>query len=166
MSLTVIKPLSAYCSSTTSSFSTRCRCRIFSASSSVVPTGTVIRFSLVITCEIGRSKRVSKRRSRLVRMPHQLAVLGDRNAGNAVALHHFQRVGDLRFGLDRDRDRRSCRFHCASRGPLLRLAARGVMLRWMIPMPPCCASAIARCDSVTVSMAELTIGNVHRDVAG
>ena len=25
-------------------------------------------------------------------------------------------------------------------------------------MPPCCASAIARCDSVTVSMAELTIG--------
>ena len=33
-----------------------------------------------------------------------------------------------------------------------------VMLRWMIPMPPCCASAIARCDSVTVSIAALTIG--------
>src|SRR6202158_744585 len=32
------------------------------------------------------------------------------------------------------------------------------MLRWMIPMPPCCASAMARCDSVTVSMAELTTG--------
>ena len=32
------------------------------------------------------------------------------------------------------------------------------MLRWMMPMPPCCASAIARCDSVTVSMAAETIG--------
>src|SRR5207249_7108152 len=32
------------------------------------------------------------------------------------------------------------------------------MLRCMMPMPPCCASAMARCDSVTVSMAELTIG--------
>src|SRR5207237_7818584 len=41
----------------------------FSASSSVVPTGTVIRFSLVITLLMGMSKRVSKRRSRLVRMP-------------------------------------------------------------------------------------------------
>src|SRR5579862_7772263 len=28
----------------------------------------------------------------------------------------------------------------------------------MMPMPPCCASAMARCDSVTVSMAELTTG--------
>src|SRR4029079_9317033 len=28
----------------------------------------------------------------------------------------------------------------------------------MMPMPPCCASAIARCDSVTVSMAALTMG--------
>ena len=33
-----------------------------------------------------------------------------------------------------------------------------VMLRWMMPMPPCCASAIARCDSVTVSIAALRIG--------
>src|ERR1700735_1445042 len=32
------------------------------------------------------------------------------------------------------------------------------MLRCTIPMPPCCANAIARCDSVTVSIAELTIG--------
>ena len=27
-----------------------------------------------------------------------------------------------------------------------------------MPMPPCCASAMARCDSVTVSMAAETIG--------
>src|SRR5579884_134012 len=32
------------------------------------------------------------------------------------------------------------------------------MFRWTMPMPPCCASAMARCDSVTVSMAALTIG--------
>src|SRR5450759_1709569 len=69
MSLTVIRPLSAKCSSTTSSFSTRCLCRMASACSSVVPTETVTRFSLVMTSEIGRSKRFSKRRSRLVRMP-------------------------------------------------------------------------------------------------
>jgi len=35
-------------------------------------TGTVTRFSLVITSEIGRSKRFSNRRSRLVRMPTSL----------------------------------------------------------------------------------------------
>src|SRR6266513_2849878 len=40
-----------------------------SACSRVVPTGTVMRFSLVITLAMGMSKRVSKRRSRLVRMP-------------------------------------------------------------------------------------------------
>src|SRR5437879_7373924 len=43
--------------------------RTFSASSSVVPTGTVMRFSFVITLAMGMSVRVSKRRSRLVRMP-------------------------------------------------------------------------------------------------
>src|SRR6185369_5328580 len=32
------------------------------------------------------------------------------------------------------------------------------MLRWTMPMPPCCARAMARWDSVTVSMAELTTG--------
>src|SRR5258706_15994554 len=31
-------------------------------------------------------------------------------------------------------------------------------LRWMIPRPPCWAIAIAMCDSVTVSMAALTMG--------
>jgi len=46
-----------------------------SACSSVVPTGTVTRFSLVMTSEMGRSKRFSKRRSRLVRMPTSLPPL-------------------------------------------------------------------------------------------
>ena len=47
----------------------RCWCRICSASSSVVPTGTVMRLVLVITSPTGISVRVSKRRSRLVRIP-------------------------------------------------------------------------------------------------
>ena len=33
---------------------------------------------------------------------------------------------------------------------------------WMMPRPPCCAIAIARRDSVTVSMAALTSGTLRR----
>src|ERR1039457_6323236 len=33
-----------------------------------------------------------------------------------------------------------------------------LMLRWITPKPPCCARAMASRDSVTVSMAELTMG--------
>ena len=69
MSLTVIRPFSLKSRSTTSSFSTLCRWRISRAASSVVPTGTVMRFSRVITAEIGRSTFDSNRRSRFVRMP-------------------------------------------------------------------------------------------------
>ena len=39
------------------------------ACSSVVPGGQVTRFSFVMRSEMGRSMRVSKRRSRFVRMP-------------------------------------------------------------------------------------------------
>ena len=69
MSLTVIRPLRRNALSTTSSFSTLWRCRISRASSRVVPTGTVIRSSLVITSATACWVLVSKRRSRLVRMP-------------------------------------------------------------------------------------------------
>ena len=37
-----------------------------------------------------------------------------------------------------------------------------VRLRWMMPSPPCCAMAIAMCDSVTVSMAALMMGMFSR----
>src|SRR5579884_3722801 len=50
----------------------RCWWRIFSASSSVVPTGTVIRFARVIRSSTRKSVRLSKRRSRLVRIPTSL----------------------------------------------------------------------------------------------
>jgi hypothetical protein len=49
----------------------------------------------VITSAIGRSTRVSNRKSRFVRMPTEpaflVAVFGDRHAADPVALHQFQR---------------------------------------------------------------------------
>ena len=35
----------------------------------------------------------------------------------------------------------------------------------MMPMPPCCASAMAMCDSVTVSMAALMMGMFRLNIA-
>ncbi len=69
MSLTVMRPLSRPSSSTTGSFSMRCRARMARACSSVVPGGAVTSRSFVITCATRRVWSSSKRRSRLVRMP-------------------------------------------------------------------------------------------------
>jgi hypothetical protein len=69
MSLTVIRPLRFPALSTTRSFSIRCAWRISLACSSVVPGGQVTRFLFVIRSEMGRSIRVSNRRSRFVRIP-------------------------------------------------------------------------------------------------
>ena len=68
-----------------------------------MPGRPVTRFSLVITSETVRSRRFSKRRSRLVRMPTSLPSLGDRQPGDVVALHDLQGVGDLLLGADGDR---------------------------------------------------------------
>ena len=75
MSLIVMSPLSSKRSLTTRSFSIRCWWRISRALSNVVPSGAVIRFSLVITCEIFNSMRVSNRRSRFVTIPTSLPFL-------------------------------------------------------------------------------------------
>ena len=69
MSLTVIRPRRLNCPSTTSSFSTRCWWRMSFAWVRVVPTGTVIRLSRVITSAMGRCTSPWNRRSRLVRIP-------------------------------------------------------------------------------------------------
>ena len=73
MSFTVINPASLPLSSTTNNFSMRCSCKISFAFSNVVPTGTVTRFSFVIRSYTFRSRFVSKRISRLVRMPTSLS---------------------------------------------------------------------------------------------
>ena len=75
MSLTVIRPLRCMRSSTTSSFSILCRCKISLASSRLTPGRAVMRRSLVMTSETRRSSRISKRRSRFVRIPTNLPSL-------------------------------------------------------------------------------------------
>ena len=56
MSLTVMRPSSLPASSTTSSFSIRCSCRMSFASSSVTPGRAVTRSRLVMTSLTGRSR--------------------------------------------------------------------------------------------------------------
>ena len=97
---------------------------------------------------------------------HQLAVLGHGNAGDAIALHHFERVGDLLLRIDGHRVDDHAAFRALHAVDFLGLALDGHVAVDQMPMPPCCASAIARCDSVTVSMAELTTGIFRRDLAG
>ena len=107
MSLTVMRPLSRKSRSTTRSFSTLCWCRISRASSSVVPTGTVMRFSLVITSrdrpvDVGLEAQVAVGED--ADEPSFLAaVLGDRHAGDAVLLHQLERFADAVRGGERDR---------------------------------------------------------------
>ncbi len=165
MSLTVIRPLSRYSWSTTSSFSTLCVCRMSCAWSSVVPTGTVIRFSRVMISAIGRSRRVSKRRSRLVRMPTRRPSLLPSSVIGTPEMRYLrinwcasaiECVGDSVIGLTiiplSERLTRSTSLAWSSIGRFL----------WTMPMPPCCAIAMARPDSVTVSMAALASGTFRR----
>ncbi len=73
ISFMVIRPLRYPFLSTMGSFSILCLPRIFCASSNEVPTGAVTRLSFVITLDMGCSKLVSKRKSRLVSMPTSLS---------------------------------------------------------------------------------------------
>ena len=92
------------------------------------------------------------------------AALDHRNAGNVVLLHQRQRVGERRVRLDGDRVHHHAGFELLHLAHLRGLLS-GSRLRWMTPMPPACAMAIAMLASVTVSMAEATIGILSDDVA-
>jgi hypothetical protein len=69
MSFTVISPRRRPSASTIGSFSILCRCKIASASPTVVPDGAVTRLVDVISDDTGWSSSRSNRRSRLVRIP-------------------------------------------------------------------------------------------------
>ena len=128
-----------------------------SASSSVVPTGTVIRFVFVITSPIGRSVRDTNRRSRFVKIPTSFLlfvtgtpeILYRRITSSAAWIGSSGEIVtgstiiplSLRFTL-------SISPACASI----------VRFRCTTPIPPCCAIAIASRDSVTVSIAALISG--------
>ena len=103
MSFTVIRPFSSPLASTTSSFSMRCFWRMTRASWRVVPTGTVTRLSLVMASLTGMSMRVSKRRSRLVRMPTSLwpSTTGTplmRNLAMRASASRMRAVGSMVIG--------------------------------------------------------------------
>ena len=76
--------------------------RMTLASWRVVPTGTVTRFSLVIRSRTGRSMLVSKRRSRLVRMPTSLSCLHHGHAGDLELGHEGFGVADGGVRVDDD----------------------------------------------------------------
>src|SRR6266581_201608 len=162
MSLTVIRPFRWYSLSTTRSFSILCLCRIDLASWSVVPTGTVTRSSFVITAETGRSVRVSNRRSRFVKMPSRRpprSVTGTpeilnrciSSSASAIFCSGPMVTGSTIMPLS-ERFTLSTSAACASIGRFL----------CTMPMPPCWAMAIARRESVTVSMAAETRGMLSR----
>src|SRR5881409_835564 len=157
MSLIVIRPLSSKRSLTTRSFSIRCWCRISRALSSDVPSGAVMRFSRVMTWEILRSMRVSKRRSRLVTMPTSLPFLVTgmpeiRYCSMILCASRMVWSGEMVTW-----------FRIMPLSDFLTLSTSaawsvGESTRWMIPTPPSRAIAMASRASVTVSMAALTIG--------
>ena len=160
-----MSPFSWKSRSTTSSFSTLRWCRISRAASSVVPTGTVMRFSRVITSAIARLTFVSNRRSRFVRMPTSRPSLLPSSVIGTPEMRYFfisssassiRLVGESVIGSTimplSDRLTRSTSDACSAIDRFL----------WITPSPPCCAIAIARRDSVTVSIAALTSGTHRR----
>jgi hypothetical protein len=158
MSLTVMRPRSCPCSSTTGSFSIRCLPSIASASSSVVPTGAVTRPSAVIASRSGRSSSRSNCRSRLVMIPtrrppvsttgtpeirkRSISATASRSVASGASVIGF-RIIPLS-----ERFTRSTSAACRSTD----------MFLWITPIPPERAIAIAISDSVTVSIAAATNG--------
>jgi hypothetical protein len=113
---------------------------------------------LVISSETCWPGSVAKRTSRLVRMPTSLPVRS--TTGTPEMVCSFIRVrasarvasGSMVTGLTTMPDSNFFTLTTCS------ACASGSRLRWITPMPPACAIAIAICASVTVSMAEATIG--------
>jgi len=157
MSFTVIRPRSIMRSSTTGSFSIRCLARMACAVSSVVPTGAVISSLRVMTSVTRSVWSSSKRRSRLVRMPTSLpsSVMGTpemwKRAMIACASASVALGGSVTGSTIMPLSLRFTRSTCAACSAML-------MFLWITPMPPRRASPMAMPDSVTVSIAALTMG--------
>ncbi len=140
----------------------RCWCSSRRASSCVTPSRTVTSF-FVISSATGCNGLSAKRTSRLVRMPTSFAglPLAPRSttgmpemccccisaSASASVSSGKMVIGLTTMPLSKRFTRRTSSA-CWS----------GSRLRWMTPMPPACAMAMARRASVTVSMAEEMIG--------
>ena len=163
MSLTVISPLSMPASSTRGSFSMRCSCRMWTAPSRVVSTGAVTsRSAGVIKSWMGVLMSVTKRTSRLVRMPTSrfpFSVIGTPEmwyllmiASASPTVASGGRVMGSTIMPDSLRLTFSTSSACPSTG----------RLRCNTPRPPSRARAMARRASVTVSMAADNMGMLRR----
>ena len=163
ISLTVMRPRRRLCSSTSGSFSMRCACRISLASSRPMP-GRAVITRVVITSRTGRSRRFSKRRSRLVRMPTRRpsATTGKPEmpwrsmiaSASPIFCSGCTVTGSAIIPLSY--------FFTAATSAACRSIER---LRWIKPRPPICAIAIAVRDSVTVSIGLETSG-IRRRIVG
>ncbi len=157
MSLIVINPFRLKLSSTIGSFSLRAFARIFFASSNVMPSFAVIRFSDVIDSLIFFEKSVSNFKSRFVIMPTSFlpSVMGTPEilnfAINASAspsvCSGVNEKGSVITPFS-ERLTLSTSSACASMDIFL----------WIMPIPPCRAMAIAILCSVTVSIPALIMG--------
>ena len=127
------------------------------ASSRVVPTGTVTRFSLVMTWPTVVTESLTKRTSRLVTMPTRVS---PSTTGRPEMLYSLMTVsacstvmaGGTVMGEMIMPDSDFLTFSTSSRCWAM------VMFLWTTPTPPLRASWMAMRDSVTVSMAALTSG--------
>ena len=153
----VIRPRSLPLASTTSSFSMRLACNSSLEFSRLVPSGTVISF-LVIMALTGCSRLRSKRTSRLVMMPTarpSLVTTGNPEIScrfiNSRAWASFWSA-PMVTGLTTTPVSAFLTF-CTS-------SACSAMEKflWMTPMPPSRAMQMAVAASVTVSMADDTMG--------
>ena len=128
----------------------------------LVPSGTVTRRSRgVMMAETGRSRRFSKRRSRLVTMPTTLPfsttgrpdILRLRCARSSKS-SRMRTLGAMITG--------SLTMPLSWRFTLETALAciSGVMFLWMMPMPPSCAIEMAKRASVTVSIAAESKGRL------
>ena len=160
----VMSPRSEPLASRRSSFSTRARLMRRSASSAKTSGAAITSFSLVITSCTGIVARSFPSRnfmSRRVRMPTTLprrepsAVTG--NPETPCSAISFAACASVSFGASVTGSTTtpfSERFTFATS----RACTSGDRFLWMMPMPPSCASARARFDSVTVSMGAETSG--------
>ncbi len=123
MSLTVIRPMHRRSSSTTSSFSIRRWWSRRRASSWVTPGPTVTRSSRVISSETGWLRIFGEADVAVGEDADQApAFLGHRDAGDPVARHQLERVGEGLVGRHGDRIDDHAAFvalHRADRGGLL-----------------------------------------------
>ncbi len=158
MSFTVMSPRSSQSPLITSTRSRRWRCMRALASSSAAPSFTVTSLSRgVMMFFTGWSRLVSKRRSRLVTMPTTRwpSSTGRPEMWWRRVISNTSRtvmVGVTVMGSFTTPLSKRLTFATSA------ACSAGAMFLCTMPMPPSCASAIARRDSVTVSMAAESSG--------